>query len=109
MGCRKSGTGYSCNANCNYDLCKVCYKAQKKKTRAKLKEWLEKHPDDPDNKKKEKDEDEDDDAKKEDSQSEAGEKSKKESEAESDANPSTEDQDKEDKDDTGAEDGEKKE
>jgi len=105
--CRKPGTAYACQANCNFDLFKTCYKATKKKTKAKLKDWLEKHPDDPDNKKKKKDDedDEDDDDKKkdEDSQSEAGEKCKKESEAESDAPPSTED-----KEDTGAEDGENK-
>jgi hypothetical protein len=94
--CRKSGTTYQCTASCNYDMCKVCYKAAKKKQRAKYKEYLEKHPEDEDNKKKDKDDDDkdDDDAKKDggDSQSEAGDKkdSKKESEAESDAPPSSE-------------------
>merc|ERR1719454_581838 len=71
--CRKSGTCYQCTASCNYDMCKVCYKAAKKKQKSKYKDWLEKHPEDEDNKKKDKDED-DDDAKKEESQSEAGDK-----------------------------------
>jgi len=47
--CRKSGTSYQCNVSCNYDMCKLCYKAAKKANKTKLKEWLEKHPDDPDN------------------------------------------------------------
>lgn len=83
--CRKTGTSYQCSGGSNYDMCKTCYKAAKKTAKAKLKAWLEKHPEDPDNNKKSKDEDDDDD-KKEDSQSEAGDKStKKESEAESGA------------------------
>lgn len=103
--CRKTGTAYQCSVTCNYDMCKVCYKAAKKKARAKWKLWLEKHPEDVDNSKKEKDDDEDDDNKKnEDSQSEAGDKkdSKKESEAESGAGSEAE------KDDTPATTGDEK-
>lgn len=71
--CGKSGTSYQCHEKCNYDLCKDCYKKKKKEVKAKFKEYLEKHPEDPDNKKKEKEVDEDDDEKKKaDSQSEAG-------------------------------------
>lgn len=85
--CRKSGTQYQCNEKCNYDLCKDCYKKKKKEIKAKYKEWLEKHPDDPDNKKKDKEDKEeedkaDDDEKKEDSQSEAGDKKDAKSDAE---------------------------
>jgi hypothetical protein len=84
--CRKSGTCYACTASCNYDMCKVCYKGAKKKARAAWKAWLEKHPEDPDNKKKDKDDDDDDSRKeKDDSQSEAGDKKESKSEAESDA------------------------
>lgn len=86
--CRKSGTCYQSSlASCNYDMCKICYKAAKKKQKALFKDWLEKHPEDEDNKKKDKDDD-DDDAKKDDSQSEAGDKrdaKADKSEAESDA------------------------
>jgi len=86
--CRKTGTAYQCQVSCNFDMCKVCYKAAKKKTRATFKTWLEKHPDDEDNKKKSKDDDDEDDAKKDASGSEAGDKKesgKEASEAESGA------------------------
>jgi hypothetical protein len=49
--CGQAGTTYQCSVSCNYDLCKVCYKASKKKQKDELAAWLEKHPDDPDNKK----------------------------------------------------------
>merc|ERR1719414_2491094 len=42
--CGASGTTYQCAVNCNYDMCKKCYKEAKKKTKAKWKEWLEQHP-----------------------------------------------------------------
>lgn len=58
--CSTSGTTYQCSASCNYDLCKNCYKATKKKVKAELAAWLEKHPDDPDNKKKDKKKKDDD-------------------------------------------------
>lgn len=84
--CRKSGTQYQCTASCNYDMCKICYKAAKKKAKADWKAYLEKHPEDPDNKKNKKDKDDsDDDTKKEkeeDSQSEAGKETKDESASE---------------------------
>jgi len=88
--CRKSGTCYQCNVSCNYDMCKLCYKAAKKKTKAALKVYLEKHPEDEDNKKKDKKDkdDSDDDTKKDkndDSQSEGGKETKEESEAPSEA------------------------
>jgi len=105
--CRKTGTCYSSSlATCNYDMCKSCYKAAKKKARAAWKVWLEKHPEDEDAKKKDKKDDSDDDAKKEDSQSDAGDKkdAKKESEAESDDKPDTEAE----KDDTPATTGDEK-
>jgi len=54
--CRKSGTLYQCNnPSCYYDMCKPCYKSQKKKVKAAWKEWLEKHPED-----KKKDDDKED-------------------------------------------------
>jgi hypothetical protein len=89
--CKKAGTTYQCTLS-NYDMCKSCYKAAKKKVKENLKKWAEAHPEDEDSKKilKEKskdddDKDDDDDKKNEDSQSEAGDKkdSQKESEAES--------------------------
>merc|ERR1712048_234270 len=58
--CSTSGTTYQCSASCNYDLCKTCYKTTKKKVKAELATWLEKHPDDPDNKKKDKKKKDDD-------------------------------------------------
>merc|ERR1719215_348043 len=108
--CRKTGTCYTSSlASCNYDMCKSCYKAAKKKARAAWKAWLEKHPEDEEAKKLAKKgdkDDSDDDAKKEDSQSDAGDKkdAKKESEAESDAQPDTEAE----KDDTPATTGDEK-
>jgi len=93
--CGKTGTSYQCSGGSNYDLCTDCYKAERKKVKAKYREWLEKHPEDEDAKKKSKDEDkdkDDDDAKNAASGSEAGDKkdSKKESEPESDAPNSSE-------------------
>jgi len=105
--CRKTGTCYSSAVTSdNYDMCKLCYKAAKKKARAAWKLWLEKHPEDEDAKKGAKKDDSDDDAKKEDSQSDAGDKkdAKKESEAESDDKPDTEAE----KDDTPATTGDEK-
>eukprot|EP00448_Togula_jolla_P013313 CAMPEP_0170581948 /NCGR_PEP_ID=MMETSP0224-20130122/7317_1 /TAXON_ID=285029 /ORGANISM="Togula jolla, Strain CCCM 725" /LENGTH=392 /DNA_ID=CAMNT_0010905129 /DNA_START=1 /DNA_END=1179 /DNA_ORIENTATION=+ len=81
--CGKAGTAYQCSVSCNYDMCKVCYKAAKKKVKTTLKEWLEKHPDDPDNKKKSKDDNTEDDSKKDDSDGDEKKSSKCESEAES--------------------------
>jgi len=107
--CRKTGTAYQCSVTCNYDMCKACYKAAKKKARSKFKLWIEKHPEDEDAKKgASKDDDEDDENKKnDDSQSEGGDKkdTKKESEAESDAQP---DGSEADKDDTSATTGDEK-
>merc|ERR1712228_1073828 len=42
--CGKGGTAYQCASGCPYDLCKVCYKAQKKKSKDALEAWYEKHP-----------------------------------------------------------------
>jgi len=70
--CGASGTAYQCNAACNYDLCKKCYKETKKKVKVAWAEWCEKHPED---KKKGKDadkEDEDEDEKEEKKKSESG-------------------------------------
>lgn len=50
--CGKSGTHYQCGSGCPYDLCKVCYKSAKKKLKAELEAWYEKHPEE-----KKKDED----------------------------------------------------
>merc|ERR1711988_217505 len=33
--CSTSGTTYQCSASCNYDLCKNCYKATKKKSQSR--------------------------------------------------------------------------
>jgi len=42
--CGKRGTQYSCTGGSPYDLCKVCYKNAKKKIKAELDAWYEKHP-----------------------------------------------------------------
>jgi hypothetical protein len=46
--CGVVGTIYQCNSDCNYDLCKACYKTSKKKVKEELAAWYEKHPKDPD-------------------------------------------------------------
>jgi len=44
--CGAAGTTYACKSGCPYDLCKACYKDQKKKAKQALQEWYDKHPDD---------------------------------------------------------------
>lgn len=42
--CGKPGTHYQCSGGSQYDMCKTCYKAAKKKVKAALETWYEKHP-----------------------------------------------------------------
>merc|ERR1712129_228456 len=42
--CGKRGTQYSCTGGSPYDMCKVCYKNAKKKVKAELDAWYDKHP-----------------------------------------------------------------
>merc|ERR1719253_1737617 len=96
--CGKSGTSYQCSVSCNYDMCKVCYKAGKKKLKTDIAEWIAKHPEDAEffkKKKSDKEDDDDDDDKK--SESEAA-KSEAESEP-STKKSETKKSDKEDDDD----------
>lgn len=88
--CGKQGTCYQCGISCPYDMCKLCYKAAKKKLKTDLEEWYAKHPGDKqkdeekkkDKKKKDEKEDSDDDDAKKDAntQSEAESTTKAESE-----------------------------
>jgi len=99
--CGKSGTSYQCSVSCNYDMCKVCYKAGKKQLKVDIAEWITKHPEDAEffkKKKSDKEEDDDDDDKKSESEaakSEAeSEPSTKKSETEKSGGSKSEDEDK---------------
>lgn len=93
--CGVAGTIYQCSCNCNYDLCKACYKTSKKKLKDELAAWLAKHPQDPDNKKEKKDkkkkgsDDEAEDEEKSEKSNEDGEKSGAESGTEADKSEKT--------------------
>mmetsp|Transcript_101460 Transcript_101460/g.262276 ORF Transcript_101460/g.262276 Transcript_101460/m.262276 type:complete len:359 (+) Transcript_101460:154-1230(+) len=96
--CGKSGTQYQCSVSCNYDLCKVCYKAAKKKAKADMAEWIAKHPEDAKKEKskgsdKEDVDDDDDDKTGAKSESEAA-KSEGESEPTKKSEDKSEDEDK---------------
>merc|ERR1712151_565713 len=79
----KRGTVYKCSGGSNYDLSLESYKAAKKKIKADLEAWYERHPDekkkDKQHKKKEKKgRDDDDGSKKPDSEKSDGEATKSE-------------------------------
>jgi len=117
--CGQSGTTYQCGVNCNYDMCKKCYKDSKKKVKAKWKEWVEQHPEDKEKDKKEKADKEEDDEKDE---ADEKESTKGEGDAESRSEPestpgqavsskaaSEAEQDEDGKDEAAKDDGEKAE
>lgn len=101
--CGASGTTYQCSVSCNYDMCKKCYKDNKKKVKANWKEWVEKHPEDKEKEKKDKsDKEEEEDADEKDSgKGEADAESRSEAEAVSSKAASEADQDEDGKDDEG--------
>merc|ERR1712232_1371218 len=66
--CGTRGTTYQCTSNCNYDMCKKCYKSKKKEVKAEWEKWCEKHPEDKKKSKKDAKDDEDDDEKKSDAE-----------------------------------------
>eukprot|EP00421_Protoceratium_reticulatum_P021399 CAMPEP_0168379164 /NCGR_PEP_ID=MMETSP0228-20121227/11703_1 /TAXON_ID=133427 /ORGANISM="Protoceratium reticulatum, Strain CCCM 535 (=CCMP 1889)" /LENGTH=406 /DNA_ID=CAMNT_0008392189 /DNA_START=53 /DNA_END=1273 /DNA_ORIENTATION=+ len=70
--CGASGTTYQCCVNCNYDMCKKCYKESKKKVKGKWKEWLEKHPEDKEKDKKDKSDKDEEEEKDDDKESGKG-------------------------------------
>lgn len=89
--CGKSGTQYQCSVSCNYDMCKPCYKAAKKKLKAEYEAWIKIHPEDakPEKKGKKDDDDDDEDTKKSDSEA-----AKSEAESEGVSTKKSEDEDK---------------
>jgi hypothetical protein len=78
----KKGTHYTCSGGSNYDLSLESYKAAKKKLKADLESWYERHPEEKKNenkaKKDEKDASDDDVSKKPESEKSDGETTKSE-------------------------------
>jgi len=111
--CGKSGTTYQCAVNCNYDMCKKCYKEAKKTTKAKWKEWLEQHPEEKEKEKKDKadkeeDEDKDDGDEKESTKGDGDAESRSEAESTPGAAASSKAASEAEQDEEGKEEGEGK-